>query len=323
MTSTHQLPGLLDGKSEDSRLRIASEVGELLSLDELPAAERLAAEALACSLVTDTIEEVRRALSLAVRHAKHLPREIALKIAHDVDSVARPFLEVTEVFSGPDWQQLVLTIPREARLAVARRASMSEALALALTRAGDPAVAETLIENPAAPITHAVCQELIERHGECPEVMGKLADREDLDARTIVRLYERVSAAAREKLSRLYQLADFTDPITVEAEYAALLQLIRKAPESRLPIFADCLKREGLLGHGFLLQALREGALGFFGIALSALTSVRIQSARSTVLHGNEEAVVELLREARIPGPILDDFWKALQAARSRPAAAE
>ena len=38
-------PDLLDGKSEESRLQIACYVGESLSMDDLPAAERRAAEA--------------------------------------------------------------------------------------------------------------------------------------------------------------------------------------------------------------------------------------------------------------------------------------
>jgi uncharacterized protein (DUF2336 family) len=311
-----ELPHLLEDKSDRSRQRIATQVGELLSLDDLPATERLAAEALARSLVTDAIDQVRRELSLAVKHAKYLPQEVAFKIAHDVDSVSCPFLEVTEVFSETDWQQLVMTIPRTARLAVAKRKSMSEALAIALTETGDSEVAGELLENPAVPTTLSVCGALIETFGESAELMAKLADRDGLDARIIVKLYERVSAAAREKLSKVYQLTDFTDPIGVEAEYAALFRLIRIAPESRLAIFADCLKREGILGHGFLLEALREGLLSFFGAALAALTSVRNQSARSTVLHGGETAVLELLEQAKIPVPIHGDFWAAIQEAR-------
>jgi uncharacterized protein (DUF2336 family) len=316
MASPLQLPNLLDGKGEDSRLRIASQVGDRLCAEDLPTAERLAAEALARSLVGDAIERVRRALSLAIRNAKHLPRQIALRIAHDVDSVSCPFLEVTEVFSDSDWRQLVLTISRGARIAAARRTSMSEGLALALSEVGDTVVAETLVENPAAPMTAAVCHSLIDRFAESTWVLDKLAERDGIGPEIAVKLCTKVSASARRKLARVYQLPEYTDPIGVAAERDTLIQLIREASESRLISIALTLKSEGRLDHALLLRALREGQLGFFAAALTVLTSVRYELVRVTVQRGGVTPMTQLLRQANIAAPLHDDFWNALQTAR-------
>lgn len=312
-----QILDLLDGENEDSRLRIARLVGERLSIDDLPASERMAAEALARSFVEDAIEQVRRELSKAIRHAKSLPREIALKIAHDVDSVACPFLEVTEVFSDADWQQLVLTISRGARIAVAHRTSMSEGLALALTEFGDSVVAETLVQNPAAPMTPSVCHSLIERSEDSTWILEKLTERDGLSGEIVTRLYSKVSAAARKKLAKLYELEDYTDPIGIEAEYAAVFRLVRKVPEPQQLVIAERLRRDGKLSDSFLLYTLREGLLTFFAATMSAVTTVRFESVRDTIRRGGMASVIQLLREARIPGPIHDAFWDALQVARS------
>ena len=120
MDST-EVSSLVGDKDDDARVHIAERVGECLSSDDLVEADRRAAEMLARELVRDAILRVRRSLAMAVRHAKHLPRDIALSIAHDVDSVACPFLAVTDVFSDEDWMQLLLTISRGARAAVAKR----------------------------------------------------------------------------------------------------------------------------------------------------------------------------------------------------------
>ena len=122
----------LNGKDEETRMLIAQRTGSCLGNDVLPEADRRAAEILAHGLAEDTIERVRCALSKAIRHAKHLPRHLALKLAHDVDSVSCPFLEVTEVFSDGDLQQLLLTISRTAQVAVARRQLMTESLTVSL-----------------------------------------------------------------------------------------------------------------------------------------------------------------------------------------------
>jgi len=150
--SQDQLPGLDDA----ARALVAGRVGAVLSAETTSPADRLAAEMLAQDIARDVVEQVRCALSNAIRNAHHLPRPLAMMLAHDVDSVACPFLEVTEVFTEADWQSLILTISRNARVSVARRENMPDSLALSLAEIGDSVVAETLVENAAAPMTAVV-----------------------------------------------------------------------------------------------------------------------------------------------------------------------
>jgi uncharacterized protein (DUF2336 family) len=316
LTLAAELQTLLGEKDEGARVQIAQRVGARLSLADLPEAERRAAELLARDLVRDAIERVRQELSIAVRHAKHLPRDIALKIAHDVDAVACPFLEVTEVFSEADWQQLVLTISRGARIAAARRTSMSDGLALALAETGDAVVAETLVANQAAPMTLALGQALIDRFRDSAWVLDKLAERNGLTAELAGRLYPRVGAAAREKLSRSYGMAGRTDPIGLEAEGTALLGVMRGAPEARLLAIVESLRQEGKLGSTLLLLALRDGLLEFFAVALSALSNSRLEEVRSLVSRGGAMPMTQLLARCQIPRVLHGEFWEALQLAR-------
>ena len=115
-------------------------------------------------IARDVAEQVRCALSNAIRNAHHLPRPLAMMLAHDVDSVACPFLEVTEVFTEADWQSLILTISRNASVAVARRENMPDSLALALAGIGDLVVAEPPVENAAAPMISVLLEELPRRN---------------------------------------------------------------------------------------------------------------------------------------------------------------
>ncbi len=313
------LDNLLGGKDEAARSEIARRVGQRLSIDDLSDVERRAGEALARELARDAIERVRCELSKAVRHSKFLPRDIALKIAHDVDSVACPFLEVTDVFSESDWQQLILTtISPGAFLTVAGRSLMTEGLALAVIDLGDSVVAETLIENPATPMTEPVCHTFMDRFSSEIWILDKLAHRDDLNVEIVVKLTEKVSAAAREKLLRSYKMPDYTDPIVAEAASATILNLIREAPEARLPTLVESLKQENKLTPPLLLTAVRENLLAFFGAALSALAAVRLDQATSVILHSGTKAVLNLFQQARIPAEMYDDFWEALEVARSQ-----
>jgi uncharacterized protein (DUF2336 family) len=317
MLAAH-LNSLLDAKREGERIRIAQRAGRRLTLADLPAAERQAAEAIARCLAEDAIETVRQALSEAVRQARFLPRDIALRIAHDIDAVACPFLAVTEVFSDEDWQQLVLTLSRDALITVARRSPMSEALAIGIAERGDTVAAETLIANPSAPMTPAVLTPLVDRFKNTTWVLDQLAERSDLGAEIAVTLVGMVSSAASRKLSARYNLDNYVVPNLIEAEIASIIRLARNIPPSRYPVIASTLRDKGKITLHLLEQTLREGPIAFFEAILSAATGLPVERVRGLVRADPPEALKPLLRKAQIPASVHDELLLLVQEARRR-----
>jgi uncharacterized protein (DUF2336 family) len=314
--SVPQILNQLEGKDEEACLLIAQRDGSRLCSDVLPEADRRAAELLARALADEAMESVRSELSKAIARARHLPRDLALKLAHDVDSVSCPFLELTEVFSDSDWQQLLLTISRGARNAVAKRASMSEELAGSLAQIGESVVAETLIENPAAPMTRSVCYTLMDRFSSEIWVLDKLAQRNDLVSEIAMKLTTIVSAVAREKLKAAYNTPELTEPLAAEAETGALFQVVRKTHKTDMTAVAEELRRKGRLTPPLIMKALQENHLEFLEAALSVLSERSIQHVRSVVLRAGPDAVTQLLVRAKFPDGLHDQFWQDLEAIR-------
>lgn len=312
-----EVNALLGGKDEDARSQIAERVGERLSSDDLPATDRRAAEMLARELVLDAIVRVRRALSLAVRHAHHLPRDIALTIAHDVDSVACPFLAVTDVFSDEDWGQLLLTISRGARASVAQRAPMKESIAEGLSGIGDAVVAETLIQNAATPMSRPVCDTLMDRFETEVEILDKLALREDLAADIVVKLVGRVSEVARDKLLMTYNIPGALDPVAEEASVGAVIELLKDTSEEDLMIVVQTLKTDKKLTPLVLMKALAAGYPLFLEAGLEVLTGRSAAHVRSVIRRADENAVDQLLDRANIPTAMHTQFWAAISASRT------
>lgn len=308
----------LSGLDEGARARIAARVGASLSEPQTPEADRRAAELLAYNLAHDAIEQVRHALSAAVRDAPHLPRDLALRIAHDVDAVACPFLEVADVFTDVEWQSLILTISRSAQIAVARRENMSDGLALALAELGDSVVGETLIENPAAPMGAAVCDVLLDRFTSEIWVIDKLADRDDLLGEIVVKLVTRVSAAAREKLSKTYDLVDFTAPVAAAAEPDAILNSVRSLSTTDLIAAAEALHTEKRLTPSLLLAATRDGQATFFEVGLSVVSGRSLTHVRSVLERADEKTVRALFTKTGVPEYLLEEFWAEVAALRQR-----
>ncbi len=306
----------LKGQDEEACVEIAQRVGLKLSDVLLPEADRRAAELLAHALADDAIERVRSELSKAIRHAKFLPRDLALKLAHDVDSVSCPFLEATEVFSDSDWQQLISTISRGACAAVARRTQLSEEIANSLAQIGDSIVTETLIENPTAPMTKSICYTLMDRFSSETWVLDKLALRDDLISEIAVKLTTVVSAAMREKLSSTYGLPDFTEPVSADSEIGALLQIVKKTPAADLIAISEKLNKEGKLKPMLVLKALQENHFSFLEAALSVLAGRSQEHVRSVMLRAGLHSVKQLLGNAQIPDFMHEDIWKEVEVFR-------
>lgn len=307
----------LTGMDDDGRVQIAARVGAVLTEEATPAADRRAAELLAHDLAKDAIERVRCALSEAIKNAGHLPRPLAMMLAHDVDSVACPFLEVTDVFSETDWQSLMLTISRNARISAARRRAMPGSLALSLAEVGDSVVAETLVENPAAPMNAAVCDTLLQRFESEIWVLDKMAEREDLFADIVTKLVLKVSAAARDKMAAAYQLEDFTAPVAAEAESAAVLKTVATMSRQELIAAAETLHAGQRLTPFLMLDALRDGQLAFLEAAISVISGRSIEHVRSVLERADSATVTGLLEKVGVPATMLDDFRTEIESLRA------
>ncbi|MBT5457421.1 MAG: DUF2336 domain-containing protein, partial [Rhodospirillaceae bacterium] len=149
-------------------------------------------------------------------------------------------------------------------------------------------------------------------------VLDKLALREDLIAEIVVELTTLVSAAARKKLAATYNLQEFTDPLVAEAEISAVLQTIKKVSTKGLISLAETLQTDGRLKPYLLLAALRERQLGFLEAALSVMTRRSLEHVRSVIDRANLDPVKDLLKTARIPDLMYDDFWKEIKTSRQK-----
>ena len=259
---------IISNKSEKTLVGIARRTGSCLAQDAISASDRSAAEQIARILATEAIERVRCELSKAIRYSKHLPRDLAMLLAHDVDSVSCPFLEVTEVFLDSDWKSLVLTIKKSTMVAVARRTSMNESLALSLAEIGDIPVIETLIVNPVTPMGGSVGHVILDRFSSKTQILEKLGKRDDVIADVVVRMTKIIVASAREKMAIKYNSSDFSHPLAAEAEAAVILDSLENISLKNLMPVVINIQCEGDLKPLLVLAALKMKKLRFVVAAL-------------------------------------------------------
>lgn len=309
-----QVCAQLANKTPDERALLAGKLAGIFAQASLPDSELRAAEEVARQLAQDAIDLVRQELAKAVASYTFLPRDIALRLAHDIDHVSCPFLEVSDVFSEDDWRQLILTVSKAARLSIARRECLSPPMVEALVEVGDLEVAEAVVGNRRASVTAVAYAHLEERFANRVSLFDKLAQREDLSHDLVVQLVAKVSEAARNKLAKSYELDDFTSPLAAKAKAASLLDVIRNTPKDEFRPFAESLQRRGELGTMFIMRVLEEGLIDFFVAAMAVRAKIPVDIADKLIRQGGETGVGKLSEKAGIPPSLTKDVVKGIDA---------
>ena len=310
-----QVEQLLSNKDATQRALLAQELAVRLDSPNGSVSDRRAAEELARQLTEDAVQLVREELSKAVRHCQFLPHDIAVRIAHDVDAVACPFLQATEIFSEDDWCDLVRTVSQSARMTIAGRPDVTEGVVDSLVGTGDICVAATLIRNAKAPIGDETYSTLLDRFEGYPWVLELMVARTSLPPEIAYRLVTRVSDAARERLAQAHGIEDFTNLPVADARANALIRIIGNLRVDQLVDFASDLHRVEELGPAFLLQALNGGLVDFFEAAMAVHAQIPVENVKTLIRSGDDVALTQLLERAQIPEVLCHDITDALQRA--------
>ena len=83
---------LLREPSPAVRAEVATKVAAQLNTDRLSQEELRLAQDIARLMARDVAQAVRQTLSESLRRTRHLPRDVAVRLAEDVDAVALPVL---------------------------------------------------------------------------------------------------------------------------------------------------------------------------------------------------------------------------------------
>lgn len=256
--------------------------------------------------------EVRETLARQLAHCPFLPRELALEMARDLDSVATPMLQYSEAFTEEDLCEIARTPDPARQTAVAQRREVSYVLAEALVENGDATVAAALVRNGGARLSERLLHRVVDQHLDSGPVHEGLVGREDLPVSIGERLVTIVSDHLREHLVTRFgmprELLEDLGELTREAATARLLPPQASAEKARG--FANYLNEIGRLSPTFLLRTLCDGKVGIFIAGLAARARMPIDQVAEILQGGLHDQLAGLYTRAGIP----DLLFPALRA---------
>lgn len=153
------------------------------------------------SVLDDVATEARVEFSSRVANEKHLPKDVALKLAWDEVEVASPILQYSEVLDEDDLLEISKEQPQQCLLAISRRKSLGGELTDVIVARGNKIVVETMAANEGAQFSPNGYSSLAQKARANPVLQSTLVDRKDMSAETAAALEPYLDAELRKRLS--------------------------------------------------------------------------------------------------------------------------
>src|ERR1700744_2158854 len=149
---------LVKGPTADERAIAAHKLCRAMDRDNLSRPELAQAHEILRLMAKDAHELARRALAITLKASPVMPRDVALKLARDLESIAMPVLNFSPAFTEDDLIEIARTGGAARQEAIARRFNLSEAVASTLVDVGCEEAVRLVCANDNANIGEAPLQ---------------------------------------------------------------------------------------------------------------------------------------------------------------------
>ena len=313
---------LIKSGDDDERATAAHKLCRAIDRADLSELDRAAAEKILRVLAGDVAEMVRRALAVTLKSSDLVPRDVARRLARDVDSVAMPMIAFSPAFADEDLIEIVRSGSSSRQTAVAGRPKVSRDVSdVIAAEAGELAV-RTLAANDNADLSESAMGRAVQRFGTSKELVAALAYRPVLPMAITEKLIGLASEAVRDHLVSRHalapevaiQLAQFTrERATVD-----LIDQAGAAPD--LANFVAALNARKALNASLLLRGLARGQMAFFEHGLSELAGVSHDRAWLMIHDAGPLGLRAIYDRAGLPPRLFQAFragvdtWRSIQS---------
>ncbi|HZB93821.1 MAG TPA: DUF2336 domain-containing protein [Stellaceae bacterium] len=309
---------LLADPSADTRALIAAKVAQQVGGASLSPEERAIAEDIVRALTRDAALRVRQALADQLKESHTVPRDVAVALAHDVDTVSLPILTHSLVLTDEDLVEIIRCSGGAKQVAIAARDHVSAAVADAIVAADEPAALATLVANDGAQLEEATLQQVLDRHGGNDLIKEPMARRAQLPVTVLERLVTAASAGIRDILSKRADLPGHlaSDLVLNTRERATASLLSPTSPAAEALQLAQHLQRSGRLTPSLIIRAICLGDIAFVEATFAVLADIPVHNARLLIHDAGPLGFKAMYERCRLPGEFFELFRIGLLVAQ-------
>ena len=310
---------LVKGTEPEERALVAHRLCRHIDRPDLTDEERVEAHDILRLMAADAAEQVRRALAVTLKASPLIPRDVANRLARDVESIAVPVLNFSPVFSDEDLAEIVRLGGPVRQTAIAKRPILSEKVTAEIAEHGVTDAVRTACENKGAAFSEKSLQTAITRFETSESVLAAIALRNSLPAAVTEKLMSVVSDHIKESLVARHGVSpQVALTIALGAHERASMDLVAQAERaSDLAGFVAHLHRGQRLTASLLLRALAHGAMGFFEWGVAELAGVPHHRTWLMIHDAGELGLTAIYERAGLPTRLLPAFRAAVDAYHS------
>ena len=300
---------LMQAKSSpQARAEVATKVAATFAQESLSQSEIELAQDIIRAMVRDVAVEVRHALSENLKSSPQLPREVALQLAQDVESVSLPVLEFSKVLTVEDLVKVIESSKgmggSAKHTAIARREEVPATVADALVEhAGEQAIA-TLVANKGADISDKSLQKVVDKFPESTPVHTGLVKRERLPITITEQLVTMVADNLRDHLMSHHELpASTAADMVLQSRERAIVQLVAKGAQGPqdIEVLVRQMHENKRLTPSLVLRALCMGDITFFEASLAVMIGIPLVNARLLIHDAGRLGLKTLYEKSGMP----------------------
>ncbi len=307
---------LLTDPSSDSRVKAAAKIAASFSGGELTERERKLAEEIFHIMLSDAEVRVRKALSENLQECPAISHEIAKALASDVDQVALPLLQFSDVLNDQDLLEIIDHRSEEKQIAISQRTLVSEQISTALIDTNNENVVASLIANEGAQISHASFDKAADNLGDVEKVQLAMIGRSSLPISVAEKLVSKVSQILCDELMKTHELTpDTAADLLLRSRERATVTLSRESADEDVQKLVKQLHRNGRLTSSLVIRAMCMGDLRFFESALSELAHIPLINAHTLIYDPGRTGLQRLWLASGMPVAQLAAVFAALDAA--------
>ena len=305
---------LVRGDSAEARANAAHKICRRIDTTNLTPEEQESARQILDMMCSDAAVLVRRALAVTLRNSPKLPRDIALKLAKDIDIIAVPVLKNSPMITDEDLVEIVLSGSSEKQVAIAQRETLGEGLTEVIALYGSKEAVEAASMNEGAAFSDDAFAGVLKRFANDNEVKGALVSRSSLPMHVTEKLVNMVAGELFDRLVNTHELPpQLAIEIAAGARERATLDLVEQAGLSTDPArFVQQLHLNGRLTPSVVMRALCLGHMTFVEHALAELGGVPHAKAWLMVHDAGALGLKTVFERAGLPSGMFTAFRLAI-----------
>ncbi len=306
---------LVKGATPEARANAAHKICRRIDTAKLSPKDRENADQIMRILAEDAAALVRRTLAVTLRSSPNLPRDLAVRLARDIESVAAPILKHSPKLSEDDLIELLLASSPEKQVAIAERDQVSEAVVEVIAEHGNKDAVEAAALNEGASFSDRAYETTINRFENDDDIKSAIISRSSIPIHIAEKMVSLVSGELFDRLVNDHELPpQLAIEIASGARERATLDLVEQAGKTSDPgTFVQHLNLSGRMTPSLIMRAMCLGHMNFVEWAFAELAGVPHSKAWLMIHDAGNLGLKTIFERAGLPNGMFPAFKLAIE----------